>query len=520
MQRDALMQRTVRLLATAVVLGALYALGALLVFWFLATPSLGSAFFPPAGLTLAALALTPRRTWPLWLVAAGTAEFFVDVTHHLTVPLALGFAVANTVEPLVGATTLRAATGRFGVRPRGALLAYLACAVVIGPFVGGLIGATVGAIWGDGGAWVTVFSNWWLGDALGVLVVASPILAWARPSAFEPNASLQEIALISALSVAVILVPGIVWHRPLIYVVLPLLVWAALRGGSRAATTVGFFVAFAADWVAVTGRADKLLAADSPTRHLEFVQLYLGMTLLTALVLCVEVAQRRRAEWILRRADADRIRAELAVHVAAGNERHRIARETHDIVGHAMNVMLLQAGAARRFISGDPERSRELLESLEATGRSAFGDLDRALGIGAREELQPERGLDAVPELVETMRDAGLAVELDVQGHGNGELSTLVEWSAYRILQEALTNVAKHAPAARVHVTIRHEPDALFLAVVNDRVATPARNGQRTGRGLVGMRERVAVLGGDIDVGPSDEGFAVRVRLPMPGVSA
>ena len=129
------MQRTVRLLATAVVLGLLYALGALLVFWFLATPTLGSAFFPPAGLTLAALALTPRRTWPLWLVAAGTAEFFVDITHHLTVALGIGFALANTIEPFVGASALRNATRRFGLRPRGALVAYLGCAVVLGPFV-------------------------------------------------------------------------------------------------------------------------------------------------------------------------------------------------------------------------------------------------------------------------------------------------------------------------------------------------------------------------------------------------
>ena len=514
------MQRTVRLLVIAVVLGVLYAFGALLVFWFLASPSLGSAFFPPAGLTLAALALTPRRTWPLWLFAAGTAEFFVDVTHHLSVTLALGFALANTVEPFVGASAMRSATRRFGLRPRGALVAYLGCAVLLGPFVGGFIGATVGTLFGDGGSWLTVMSNWWLGDALGVLVVASPILAWARPSAFEPRASLREIALISALSVAVILVPGILWHRPLIYIVLPLLVWGALRGGSRAASTAGFFVAFAADWIAVTGRADKLLSADSAGRHLQFVQLYLGMTLLTALVLCVEVAQRRRAEWILRRADADRIRAELAVHVAAGNERHRIARETHDIVGHAMNVMLLQAGAARRFISRDPERSRELLESLEATGRSAFRDLDSALGIADRSALQPERGLAAVPELVETMRDAGLAVELDIDGdgEGEGELSTLVEWSAYRILQEALTNAAKHAPAARVRVTIRREPEALFLSVVNDRVVTPSHNGQRPGRGLVGMRERVAVLGGQMEVDPSDNAFAVRVRLPVQGL--
>jgi signal transduction histidine kinase len=235
------------------------------------------------------------------------------------------------------------------------------------------------------------------------------------------------------------------------------------------------------------------------------------------MVLCIEIARRRRAELFLHTTESDRIRAELAAATAAGNERHRIARETHDIIGHALNVILLQAGAARRFLGTDPERSRELLESLEETGREAFGDLDIALGLSDPSPLQPEQGLEAVPELVATMRDAGLAIDLDWSG-GSCNRSTLVEWSAYRILQEALTNVAKHAPSAHVTVQIRTAPEALELSVVSENgtngTASTVTNGDRHGRGLIGMRERVAVLGGEIDAGPAPGGFAVHVRLP------
>lgn len=515
-------RQMVRLFGLALGLGALYALGALLPWWFLKdTSTSGSAFFPPAGLTLAALALTPRRTWPLWLSAAAIAELSVDLTHNISVVMALGFALANTAEPFVGAVTMRAATRRSSRSMRSALVCYLACAVVLGPFVGALIGSTVGVIFGSGGSWFTVMTNWWLGDALGVLVVATPILAWSRPSRYEPQAHPLEIALMSVITVALTVIAGVLWHRPLIYLVLPLLLWAALRGGIRAVSAVAFFVAFATDWVAVTGHADRLLSAIDTSAHLAFIQLFLATTFLAAMILCIEVAHRRQAEAVLRRAEADRIRAELAVATATGNERHRIARETHDIVGHTLNVMLLQAGAARRFLGSDTERSRDLLESLEATGRDAFRDLDMVLGLSDRsDDLQPERGLDAVPDLVGKMRDAGQSIELAIArpGNGVGRPPTLVDWSVYRILQEALTNAAKHAPGAPVRVEIRHEADAVFLHVVND--CTPADgarvvNGDRHGRGLLGMQERVTILGGQMDVRRHDGEFALRVRLPI-----
>jgi signal transduction histidine kinase len=519
------MRRTLTLLGLAVVVGGLFALGALLPFWFLASPSAGAAFFPPAGITLAALLLSPRRTWPLWLAAAMVAELIVDLSHDLPFDLAFAFGLANTLEPLVGALATQWLVVRYGRSLRGALGCFVLGAVVIGPIVGATIAVLGSDLFGSGAA---EWGTWWLGDALGVLVVATPILAWSRNARFEPRASLVEIAAISLLSGAVILVPGVLWQHPMLYFVLPCMIWAALRGGTRAVTTAGFAVALAADWIAVSGRAERALGGESVSSQLVFVQLYLGTTLLAALLLCVEIARRLQAEWVLRESERERTLAEVSAMAAAGNERHRIARETHDIIGHSMNVMLLQAGAARRFLNGDPERTRELLEQLEETGRDAFRDLDIALGLSDRSPVAADRGLDAVPQLVETMRAAGLAIELEFEP-SCGHPATLVEWSAYRILQEALTNVAKHAPSSRVNVAIHSDADTLYVSVVNTNGVRGERgrvtgNGSagtgRDGRGLIGMRERVAVLGGEIDAGPTVNGFTVRVRLPLQGSRA
>src|SRR5215213_2748132 len=166
-ERSAPLLRWAWMSAAAFALGGLYALGALLPFWFLSSPDAGAAFFPSAGVTLAALALTPRRTWPLWLAAVAVAEVAVDLTHDQTVPMALGFAAANVVEPLLGAACLRASMpGAGSLRAR--LLLFVALAVVLGPMVGGAIGGLMASWWGSGAAWAPIAGRWWLGDAIGV----------------------------------------------------------------------------------------------------------------------------------------------------------------------------------------------------------------------------------------------------------------------------------------------------------------------------------------------------------------
>jgi signal transduction histidine kinase len=302
-----------------------------------------------------------------------------------------------------------------------------------------------------------------------------------------------------------------------------------VRGGYRSVCVWGFLVAFAVAWAAASGRADGLFAGGTPTEHLVFMQLFLAVTLLTSLTLAVEVTERRRAEMASSLATSAQARAEMVAIGAASNERRRIVRETHDIVGHALNVMLLQAGAARRAIDSDPQTARAFLTSIEETGRDAFRDLDVALGLADRSpELVPSRGLASVPELVDSMRSAGLDVELSLRGSPR-EVPRLVDWSAYRIVQEALTNVAKHAPRAHAYVLVAYQSDDIVVSIMNDGVGGSRANGNggaharrarndRDGRGLVGLKERVAVLGGTIDAGPTkDHRFEVVVRLPLRG---
>jgi signal transduction histidine kinase len=502
----------------AVLLGALYAVGALLPFWYLSSPQAGAAFFPPAGLTLSVLLLSPRRTWPLWLAVVAVAEIAVDLTHGQTTSMALGFAAANVVEPLVGALALAWAI-RHLRSMRQHLGSYLVCGVAVGPVAGAVIGASTAVLLGGASGWFSIAGKWWVGDALGVLVVATPILAFSRGWRVDIECSRREAMGITAIATLVTILPAVWWHHPMLYAVLPVMLWAGFRGGVRVVSLAGVGVAFAADWVAVTGRASDLIAGGDSAQQLLYVQLFLGVTLLASLIFAVEVAERRRAERAEHKAVGERAQAELAVVTAAATERRRIAQETHDIVGHALNVMLLQAGAARRVIESDAEESRRLLQSLEQVGREAFSDLDVALGLADEPpDGTANPGLASVPALVDVLQRVGMSVNLTVEGREDGSVSRLVDWSAYRIIQEALTNASKHAPNAHAEVWVRFEFDAVSIAVIDDGNGSSSGGSTppRLGRGLIGMRERVAVLGGDIQIGPEDgAGFGVRARLPL-----
>jgi signal transduction histidine kinase len=200
---------------------------------------------------------------------------------------------------------------------------------------------------------------------------------------------------------------------------------------------------------------------------------------------------------------------------AAAEERARIARELHDVVGHSISLMTVQAGAERMALGPDERRTAEVLGKIEETGRRTMQEMRRLLGVlrtdGDDPSLSPQPGLGRVDELVDRVRGAGLAVEVATEGEP-AELSPGLDISAYRIVQEALTNVLRHAEARAVRVLISHGPDELVIDVSDDGSA--ARGGGR-GHGLTGMRERVAVFGGSLDAGPQPNGgWRVVARLP------
>ena len=208
--------------------------------------------------------------------------------------------------------------------------------------------------------------------------------------------------------------------------------------------------------------------------------------------------------------EAARAEAARAVEV----ERARIARELHDVISHNVSVMVVQAAAARDVFARRPERSLEALEAIERVGREALGELRTLLRFDepCSAPLAPQPTLERLPALVAQVRAAGLAVALDADEMAG--LPTAVDVSAYRIVQEALTNVLKHAGASTAGVEVRRSPTRLELGVTDDGCGAPGAG--PGGRGLAGMRERVQLLGGEIAAGPrAAGGFAVRVWLPL-----
>ena len=215
----------------------------------------------------------------------------------------------------------------------------------------------------------------------------------------------------------------------------------------------------------------------------------------------------------LEREREDRTRA------AVEAERRRIARELHDVIAHTVSVMTVQAGAARLLLDDDPERAIGPLRSVEETGRQALTEIRRLFEVtredGDEVPLGPRPGIANLDALVEHACRAGLSVELTVEGEPV-TLSPGLELAAYRVVQEALTNSLKYAGPTTAQVGVRFGRDALDLEIV-DRGHGPTRR-EGTGHGLIGMRERVALYGGELEAGPRTEGgFAVRARLPVDG---
>ncbi len=226
------------------------------------------------------------------------------------------------------------------------------------------------------------------------------------------------------------------------------------------------------------------------------------------------------AEMAARAEDAERRRDDEARRAVA-EERLRLARELHDVTAHHVSVMAVQAEAGQALLPADPERAAETLARIAGSAREALGDLRRLLGVlrddgdegdGGR---SPQPGLAGLPGLVEEMRAAGVPVAVRIEGDPVA-VASAVDVSAYRIVQEALTNVLRHAPGARADVVVRFGADAVEIEVGNER--RPNGHAPRThgpGHGLVGMRERAALLGGRLDAGPADgDRFVVRARLP------
>lgn len=252
------------------------------------------------------------------------------------------------------------------------------------------------------------------------------------------------------------------------------------------------------------------------TSSLVFIPIIFAMSWLAGFAVRERAEQAEAAE--LRASLAERER-DSATRLAVAEERARIARELHDIVAHSVSVMVLQVGAVRHKLPPALAEDAEALRGVERTGRTALAEMRRLLGAMRSEHddlaLAPQPGLERLDALLEEIGRAGLPVRLHVEGEPF-PVPQAVDLSAYRIVQEGLTNVLKHAQARSADVTIGYRPDELQIDVRDDGRGRSAVEG--LGHGLVGIRERVKIFGGHMTAGPADGGgFALSTRLPLGG---
>jgi signal transduction histidine kinase len=338
-------------------------------------------------------------------------------------------------------------------------------------------------------------------DALGIALVAAntlPLLALRR----------HPLAVVFALGVA----------YP---------VWAALEYPTHLLQSLPMLAGLVATGAAPKPLWWRALALVQPAQMMAFVLLgvwpvdvleigYVAIVFVVVWGLGVAIAARRTyARALEEKTEAlEAARDELA-RAAVYEERTRIARDLHDIVAHAISVITVQAGVGAHLIENDPQQAARALRVIERTGRSALEDMRRLLDALRSDHLptQPQPGLASLDALTEQITSAGVTVEMRVEGPTR-PLPAGLELSAFRIAQEALTNTVKHAPGARAVLTLRYRSDKIELEVV-DTGGRPDPSPNERGLGLKGMRERAALYGGSLEVGPCDGGFRVAATFPV-----
>jgi signal transduction histidine kinase len=338
--------------------------------------------------------------------------------------------------------------------------------------------------------------------------ISGAALVWRRRAPFAVLAVIVVTGSVQALSVGA--TQGLGWYLPLL-----IALYSVARQCEPAPAGLGLVLAVVAMAVhdlrdpRVTGVADVSLFWD-----IVVVDWAAGRAF--------RARDRRAAELEDRAARAEHQREEHARRVVA-EERERIARELHDLVAHSVSLVIVQCVVALELLdAGDTDDARTRILSIERAGRQALAEMRRLVTVLRPDpdgpSLAPQPGVRALPELVERVEAAGVPVALHVDGPQIA-LPPGLDLSAYRIVQEALTNTLKHAGHARAEVRVRYAPDALELTITDnggDVRAGDSLGGDDGGRGLIGMRERVALFGGSIHVGSRpDGGWEVRARVPL-----
>jgi len=332
-------------------------------------------------------------------------------------------------------------------------------------------------------------------------------LVWRRRS---PVVVVTLVAVLQVLEAAA----GVPLQQPLVPLLASVIALYALMTAAPA-------------WQAASGAAAMLVAVgietvlqDKGFANFAFALVFLvGATIVGRTV----HSRTRHAAQLADRAENLERQQSLTAQLAVQEERTRIARELHDVIAHTVSVMVVQAGAAEQIVARDPDRARAAMQAVQATGREALGEMARLLGMlredGAEIGLTPAPGLGDLPALVDSVRRSGMDVDLQLDGY-RGQLPPGQQLSVYRIVQEALTNVRKHAGRSRAAVRVTCSDTAIVAEILDEGAgrSTTEAAVPGAGQGLIGMRERVALYGGTLIAGPSAAGgYLVQASIPITG---
>jgi serine/threonine-protein kinase RsbW len=361
-----------------------YALGSELAFSWFGADGTSSSFFPAAGVTLAALVVVAKRQWPIVLVAAGSAEFLIDLSHDLSAEASAGYVLANLTQPVVGATLLLAVAPLVDLGRTRDLAAFIAYAVILAPAVGGALGATTYVVIDGGEGWARFAAEWWVGDGLGVLVVAGAILAHWSTSApvLTRRRALEGLVFAATGVLSALAVLRLDWFA-LVYVPIALLVVMAFRVGTRGVALMGAALAFVVAEATAEGHTFWNSLDISPATALVYLQLGMAVVIVSALALASEIAQRERIAGALARTEAEK---SAALERASLYEAERAARETAELLERS-------ASHLAEAVTGD-DVARATLDDLASSGAIAVigvleGDTLRTITTsGVADELE------------------------------------------------------------------------------------------------------------------------------------
>jgi serine phosphatase RsbU (regulator of sigma subunit)/integral membrane sensor domain MASE1 len=324
--------------------------------------AVGFALFPPAGITVAALLLTKRTGWFVVVAAIVTAELLVDAAHGMSIPTAAGFALANVVEPLVGASVVKAWCGGVpDLRQRGDLVRFIVGACLLGPLAGGVLGAAVGVAH-EGIWWPAGVLRWWAGDGLGALVVGLPIVLWPRQHHILRARRLETVLVLAAVAASSVAAFSV--RTPPAVVLLPALAWAAFRLEVIGAALAAAILALIANYLTAAGHGAVAVLPLSPTARLAVVQLYIAVLVLVTVLIGQEAAGRVAAVEQRRVEQRERIRLQT---LAQLSELLAAALTPQDI-GDVVAAQVLHGAGAQRVALGLVSDDGRILQWVHTAG--------------------------------------------------------------------------------------------------------------------------------------------------------